>query len=997
MAAVVSTLLMGSMVAYASTDSLVMFGDNAQRTHDNGISDPTPWAQEAYLTSATDPNNGLTTSLASNSTAIGAGNMLFYPVSAPNDSPTGQGYVVGFDTSNWINGKPAVRFVDKITGVSNSSPVYVPSLGTAFLAAGAQLYAFDALGNITNGFVRAANNIYSPNPVYQNQVVSYPLYVTAAQQNAANADIWVSSQNGNLYAINPSTMRWDTRIHNDSPVNLGVRMDASPSLVTSANGTPFIAVTAAYTAKNKYPAGTLFLVNPKNGAITETLPDHYGAISSISSPIGIAPGLIMWSDTLGDVFLGAVNPNGTVTIKDKWYEIGGANATAYNAEAGYSERAHEYILPFSNQIAVGIVDTESLQAFTINALIGSPAGSPEISNNNLYVPDSSGSIDEIFPTSAGKFNSTSGGTQILANVGDIKSLTTPSEMELGTVLGETLPTLTSATAGGLQMWMDVGANYTFGSGAPSGNNWTNSSANSFDYPLSLTYNPAESNLPDPANYGTGDKFVYSMSVNGGSYTNVSGLPNSVVDVFDGAGNPQTSITINTTTLNQAFAPWNSPNWKNGQPNDVVIRVKAASGDAYGYTFNSNDVGNNQSYAQVDIQFPGQSSGPAPGSPPSPSLGCTSSGTVSCSSALPGYTEWRFLSPGRINTNEAQYFPSGQWFDGGTAYKLHPIPEQAITSAPAAEYTSYYTYQNNPDGQDTQPGNWLNNFTVEFVNGSGMAVNFGVKGEIKTIGDVLYKKTYISSWQPHWSRAQVVHGWRWVWNGYTPNYSDEYLYRNTAIDETTSANISILKNVSYWWNPSAITVTANGNFNSTETSMTPTGSGLTWTQPVWASYGAWIPSGETNGTDFSQVPVTPGLNNTNTEGLTPNSMLPGTPSDNTPANAPAPDTLNGVWYSDAPMPPTPSPGVSSPQGQPVSHSFDSAHNGGVIYEPNVTHSDYPQLGAGTWWVMPNYTITGRSSTFEHNQISTWIPTWGKRWLNDSGQGVTTSETSTVTWN
>ncbi len=1015
-----------AITAFASS-GVVMFGDTVQRTHVNTINDGFPWSTEAIIKSAP----GVPT-MASSSTAMGAGNILYYPVSAGSASNNfqGIGYMTVWNTGSWSGGLPKFMAETAIPDVSNSSPVYDPTTGDAYLAAGAEFYRFHWTGTTlqkTSVSIGGTGNLDGGNNY--NQVVSYPLYVTASELGTSSDEIFVTTQNGYLYEINPNTMEVV------GYKNFGVRFDASPSLVTATDGTSYIAATGAYDANNNTfggdsGTGMLFLINPRNGNF-QYFPNPAGPIPSVASPIGIKQGEVMWNDVDGDVFLGTVNANGTITFSTtkttKWFNIGNGQ-TSDLSESGYSAVADEYIVPFTDKGSYGYatVDPDAtnnqIHQYSASGASGQiyPIGSPEISaSGNMYLADQIGGIDEISenPTTH-QFDGTRGG--FLPSFGSSSGtpLSTPSELMLDTANGTEEPTLTLATNQGLELWATTGGEQlTFGS------TYSSTLPTQFSSPLTLT--PSDSNLPtDPGNT---DQIEFNINVNGGSFKDAVGS----VATYDKNGNPiVSSITIPTSTLNSWLANYQSsyPNaWNTNGQNNVVIEAYPEKSDVFTYQFTGSSAMPGGHSAEVTVSFP--SPGSTPPTPPSnPPIGCTSSGNVSCSSALPGYTEWRFLSPGMLNTNEGENFAyaEGSSFTGTDgdpiAYKLHPIPEQAITSAPAAQYTAYYTYQNNPDGKDTQPANWFNNFTIEFVNGAGMQVGFGVKGEIKTIGDVLYRKHYISSWTPNWTQGSYTYtyactnsngnpstctgvGTDWTFAGYSPNYSDEYLYRNTSITETTSANLAIGKNVTYWWNPSTITVTASGNFNSsTETPITPAGSGLTWTQPVWASYGSWIPADSTNGTDFSQVPVTSGLNNTNTVGLTPNSMLPGTPADDTPANAPAPDTQsNGVWYSDALMPPTPNPSIvyakpsTSPVGTPVSHSFDAEHNGGVLFQPNTANSDYPQMGAGEWWVMPTYTITSGSSTFEHSQISTWIPTWAKQWFNNGGEGVVSSESSTVTWN
>ena len=1026
--AVVTLMLTTTMTTFAASSSPVMFGDNVQRTHENGFTDKSPWAKEVFLGSGA--AGGI--SLASSSTAIGAGNVMYYPVSAGTEGNnfTGTGYMTIWDMSQWAwdsstsQDEPTLLNKIPIPNVSNSSPVYDPSTGYAYLAAGGTFYKFNSSGEVGNVGISVSN------PIDANQVVSYPLYATASELGTSTDEIWISSQNGYLFAVDPSTMKIIQKVY------LGQRLDASPSLATATDGTTYIAVTAADSPNNKpitlggttYPGtGFLFLVNPRDGAVTTTVPNPSGsAISSTASPVSInekIKGGIMWNDIDGDVFLGTVNPNGTATAVHQWPHIGNGQTSDYS-ESGYSANANEYVVPFTNggTYGFGTVNPSTYQVGQVTVAGSSgpitPVGSPEISNgdgsgnDNLYLADQAGGLNEISadPTNH-QFDGKYGG--FLPSYGSSAgtTLSTPSELMLDTKIGIEAPTLTLATSQGLELWangIEKGENLTFEQ------NYTSSSPTQISQSLTLT--PSGSSLP--TDLGNTDKIDFDMILNGGVKVDDIGS----VATYDASGNPITGqIAIPTATLNSWLAKYEQqyPNvWQNNAQNNAVIEAYSDSTDQFIYDFTgSTAIGNGQA-AEVTITFPAPNNVP-PTPPSNPSLWCVQSGGLSCSSTEPnnpstgqGYMEWRFLSPGMFNVlegvtyHDSNVLGSDPITGSTTAYKLHPIPEQAINSIPAEKYTSYYTYQRDPGNRnDTQTGNWLNNFTVEFVNSTGAAANVNVSGQMKTIGDMLYKKTYVGAWQPHWSQACSLFGCWWVWDGYTPVYDTEYLYRNVAVDERIpSFSFSMPSTQSaphqntYWWNPNTVNVTATGAFSSEDTPITPAGSSLSWSQPVWASYGPWESSNDANTTYYEQVPTTSGFPSYNKPTtLTPNSMLPGTPTDTSvfAAGVQAPDSLGGTWYSDAPMPPIPAPGDSSLQGMPVSHPFDSEHNGGVIFPPKV--ANYPGA-APEWWVMPIYSASG--TNFEHNQISVWISTgnvdYAIPWQNNAGEGVVSSETSSVTW-
>jgi outer membrane protein assembly factor BamB len=218
----------------------VEFGNNPQRTHQSGVTANGTWDGYNVIESAR--YRGQTVLLGgSNATAMGYGGSLYFPVSAPDDSPSGQGYLVDFNLDHWHDGNPSVSWVVPITGVSNSSPLILDN-GNVYLAAGPTLYGFYSSGQSLRFF---PDNLHSNTPIYRNQEVSYPLY--------AGGLIWVSSQNGYLYAVNPNTLKDVYSIYVES------RLDGSPTLVQGENGTYYIAVGTAYAPGNKNGTGTLFL------------------------------------------------------------------------------------------------------------------------------------------------------------------------------------------------------------------------------------------------------------------------------------------------------------------------------------------------------------------------------------------------------------------------------------------------------------------------------------------------------------------------------------------------------------------------------------------------------------------------------------------------------------------------------------------------------------------------------------------------------------------
>ena len=99
---ILSVLMLTSMVAnaQAATATVSQFGDHTSRTHNNGINDPNYWERAFNLTTFT-YNGSSPLPVTGNSTAMGQGSMLYLPISAQNDSPTGAGYLTAWNMGNW--------------------------------------------------------------------------------------------------------------------------------------------------------------------------------------------------------------------------------------------------------------------------------------------------------------------------------------------------------------------------------------------------------------------------------------------------------------------------------------------------------------------------------------------------------------------------------------------------------------------------------------------------------------------------------------------------------------------------------------------------------------------------------------------------------------------------------------------------------------------------------------------------------------------------------
>jgi hypothetical protein len=626
--AAVTLALSSTITAFAYiSPTAVFFGQNTFRTHQNSqLKNGNTWTRVASVSGV----GGLSTPIGDGSTLVNA------------SSATQSLYI--YDTSSWKSSggglyTPAAQPITvpmSSLGLSptpvifNSSPIYVPATGMIYLQTKDWLLEINKQGTLINhvsiSFDNPASGVehYSNTPPVSEsylEAVSYPLYTSASDLNPRGIDspsglsipivdtIWVSSQNGILYAISASDL------HVIWAENLRTRLDASPSLVTADNGQTFVAVTGASSPNNSaippgqtqpvngQGSGYLFLINPLNWNVY-SFANSKSTMGSVSAPIGVSQsnrtGTIMWNNISADVFRGHVttDKNGNAVLQNFAWSLSKYNGqdVADNSESAFDALNHHYIIPISTGggTGVGVYYTQSTNNnYRIVAGSLAPAGSSEIdSNGNIYLADKSGNMDQL--NVSPNFGLV-GVKQLFSDGAGTGGLTTPSLLYLNNPWGTQSAFLAMDTSGGMVLYTDLGETLNWSA------NYTSSEPTKFSSPLTLAVK--SENLPnDPNNH---DTITFSMSVNGGKSLPLSNL--SWYPYNGGTPRPAGSTyQLSTTQLNNALATYKAKygGWKSTGANSVVITASKTTTDAFNYDFSGeNPIKPNDTSATVTISFP----------------------------------------------------------------------------------------------------------------------------------------------------------------------------------------------------------------------------------------------------------------------------------------------------------------------------------------------------------------------------------------------------------
>ncbi|MHB1681957.1 MAG: beta strand repeat-containing protein [Bacilli bacterium] len=451
------------VVSASAATNYPEFGDNSSRTHDNGLPDSGNWNTTATIKSFSYGGQTLSmgagggTTGVANGTGIGYAGMYYFPVSAPYDSstggdnPTGPGYLTAWNTGS-AQPIEASGWPQKIEGVSNSSPLVEG--GNVYLAAGSNLYGFYSSGKAV---ATPNGNIGSPSPVFVNQVTSHPLWVPN------DGLIWVSSQNGYLYGVNPTTLLSTTSSSGGGiTVKIGSRMDGSPTLVTDTSGTPYIAQGTAYAAGNQGGTGVLYIVS-LSGSVVAKYQDPNG-VAIASAPINTGGGNIMWNDTAGNVYhANLVNTGSGVAIQNvhEWSPTTHPGFT--NEEAAYVNGY--YVLPQTSSGYIEVVNgsqtsSSSMQEVQIPDAVAVGAnnvGSPEASASYIYVSDSYADVTQIPIAKLGNLTMTDMTDLAVTGSTHAANLTSINMNMLPDPQGQTVPTIGFESSAGLTLWQNAAA------------------------------------------------------------------------------------------------------------------------------------------------------------------------------------------------------------------------------------------------------------------------------------------------------------------------------------------------------------------------------------------------------------------------------------------------------------------------------------------------------------------------------------------------------------
>lgn len=183
----------------------------------------------------------------------------------------------------------------------------------------------------------------------------------------------------------------------------------------------------------------------------DSVPDPFGSIAIASSAVATGVGSFAWNDIEGNVMWANIDHGKIVNLRS-WRS--GLSGLATNLEPGYADG--NFLLPMSSEPYTEVVDLDS-PGSPIRKLVNNTgaddSGSPQIGLHHVYIPDTSGVVDEF--TIDGLFDpSKDADRDVFSLPLGAKSLTDIMEQDLPNAAGQTVPSLTFSTEAGLQIFQN---------------------------------------------------------------------------------------------------------------------------------------------------------------------------------------------------------------------------------------------------------------------------------------------------------------------------------------------------------------------------------------------------------------------------------------------------------------------------------------------------------------------------------------------------------------
>ena len=546
----------GNLASPLTAMAAQQWGDNTGRTHVNNLNDNGGYWNTSVTVSGI---TGTGTPEADSGTG-----MLFAPKSAANDTTNGALYA--FNANSWVKNatgqyQPQQAWEQPIYGVLNSSPITLN--GNVYIAGSKELYGFtESTGIKVSTSSYATDNIYDSSSS-NNFVKSHPLY-----DPNTNA-IWVSSANGNLYAINPSTLA------REGYVQLAGGTESSPSIVNDSGGNHYVAVGISNISGGSGDV-EIFNDSPSSPTLAASYQDPNGA-SIVGAIINTGNGNIMWNDIEGNVY------HANLVYNSLTYRLSITNVTEYQAPSGTftnQEGAYVhgvYLLPDTSSSNIEYVNGNTMTGFEVHSATGAAnSGTPEVAAQDAYILASDGSVTTI-PVSSINTSTTSSSavqntiSQISASGTSAANLASTNMFMLKDPFGSSVPTMAFVTNGGLNILQNMPYSSAtlnvINSATGSAQTVTNGQTITVSANTVLSFNVIGNNLKAQDHYSLSSSSVpFTYNTTSSSFT----APNYGINVQDSAN----KITLTSPSYQSASVPSDQL----ALPGETPLQIQNGQGD-----------------------------------------------------------------------------------------------------------------------------------------------------------------------------------------------------------------------------------------------------------------------------------------------------------------------------------------------------------------------------------------------------------------------------------